>query len=109
MNPHYAYASSEAVWDEEAERRMADLATFADGLIHDVRNPLNVIKTSLYLLRQRLPGDDPAVLRVLARLDDQVAAEERLLDGVQVVYRVSRPAFQRLDANDLVRRAVAST
>src|SRR5438445_11487516 len=103
MNPQYAYSSSEAAWDKEAERRMADLATFADGLIHDIRNPLNVIKTSLYLLRQRVPADDPAVLRVLSRLEDQVAAEERLLEGAQAFYRADRPAFQRLDLNDLVR------
>src|SRR5437879_12328690 len=99
MNPQYAYSSSEAAWDEEAERRMADLATFTDGLIHDVRNPLSVIKTSLYLLRQRLPAADPAVLRVLTRLDDQVTAEERLLEGAQAVYRGDRPSFHRIDAN----------
>src|SRR5689334_17392326 len=105
MNPQYAYSSSDAAWDEEAERRMADLSVFADGLVHDLRNPLNVIKTNLYLLRHRVPQDDPKVVRVLDRIEDQIAAQERLLEDPQAFYRSGRPALQQVDFNELVRRA----
>src|SRR3954470_23905220 len=108
MNPQYVYSSSDTVWSEEAERRVADLATFADGFIHDLRNPLNVIRTSLYLLRQKLPSDDPSIARVVNRIEDQVTAEERLLEAAQAFYKSGRPAFQRIDLNDLVRRAAES-
>ncbi|MFN3652794.1 MAG: sensor histidine kinase [Armatimonadota bacterium] len=87
---------------------MADLATFADGLVHDIRNPLNVLRSNLYLLRQRLP-EDPRTERALTRMDDQVTAALRLLEGVQAFYRADRPSMQRVQVNDLVRSVVEST
>lgn len=110
MNPHYAYQASDAAWDEAADRRMADLATFADGLVHDLRNPLNVIKSNLYLLRQRLAGTEEArTLRSLERIDDQVTAQERLLEGVQAFYRSDQAALQTVQVNEVVRRVAETT
>ncbi|HEU4752721.1 MAG TPA: histidine kinase dimerization/phospho-acceptor domain-containing protein, partial [Armatimonadota bacterium] len=57
-----------AAQDEDLHaRRMADLAVFADGLVHDLRNPLNVIRTNIYLLRQKLPDADPKAARAVER------------------------------------------
>jgi signal transduction histidine kinase len=109
MNPEYTYCSSEGGADEAAERRMADLARFVDGLVHDLRNPLNVIKTNLYLLRQRIPTDDPKVARSLTRIEDQLAAEERLLESAQAFYRADQPYLQQVQVNELVRRVISTT
>src|SRR5438132_14288847 len=84
-------ASSE---DPERDQRVADLATFPDGLVHDLRNPLNVIRTNVYLLRQRLPAEDPKTARAVERIDDQVTQAMHLLDGVQAFYRADRPSME---------------
>lgn len=82
---------------------MADLAAFTNGVVHDLRNPLNVIRTNIYLLRQRLGGDDLArVLKAVDRIDDQVTAAMRLLEGYQAFYRSDQPAMQRVQVNEVV-------
>lgn len=107
MGSAYPLSVSPGPNTEAADQRMADLAAFADGLVHDVRNPLNVIRSNLYLLRQRLP-EDPRTERALSRMDDQVTVALRLLEGVQAFYRCDRPAMQRVQLNDVVRGVVAT-
>ena len=92
----------------DLEQRLQDLATFADGLVHDLRNPLGVIRNNLYLLRQRLPEEDARLLRSVERIDDQVTVATRILDGLQVFYRGSNPSLQRINLNDLVRNVADS-
>lgn len=103
MHAQYEYITSDTTWNADAERRMSDLATFSDGLVHDIRNPLNVVRSNLYLLRQRLGTDDPRVVRALNRIDDQVTAELRHLEGIEAFYRTDRCAPQRVQLNDLVK------
>jgi two-component system, LuxR family, sensor kinase FixL len=88
------------------DQRMADLSAFADGLVHDLRNPLNVIRTNVYLLRQRLASDDPKALRAVERIDDQVTVAMRLLDGVQGFYRADRPSMEQARVNEIARAAL---
>src|SRR6188474_640515 len=109
MIADYTYQASDAGWDDEADRRMEDLATFSDGLVHDIRNPLNVVKSNLYLVRQRLQTEDPKLLRALERIEDQVEAQERLLESAQAFYRANQPVMQRVHVNEVVRRVVATT
>jgi len=100
--------SVQAEWSEAAERKLADLATFAHGLVHDLRNPLNVIRSNLYLLRQRLPADDPRATRSVDRIDDQVTVAMRMLEGVAAFYRADTPTVQRVQVNEVVRSVVAT-
>jgi signal transduction histidine kinase len=95
--------------DEATEQQVAALATFASGLVHDIRNPLNVIRTNLYLLRQRVGTDDARAARPIDRIDDQVTASLRLLEGIQAFYRADRPTLQRVHLNEVARSVVAST
>ena len=90
------------------DQRIADLELFVKGVVHDLNNSLNVIKTNLYLLRQRLAGGDAKMVRPLERIDDQVTAIRRLLEGHQAFYHTEQPVMQRVNVND-VARAVAES
>jgi signal transduction histidine kinase len=90
------------------DQRIADLSTFSSGLVHDLRNPLNVIRTNVYLLRQRLAEGEPKITRAIDRIDDQVTVAMRLLDSVQSFYRADAPTMQRVSLNALVENVVAS-
>jgi len=91
--------------DIQSAQRMQDLATFSSSLVHDLRNPLNVIRTNLYLLRQRLPADDARLTRAIDRIDDQVTASMRILEGLQAFYRADNPAPQRVNLSEIARTA----
>ncbi|MGV3720451.1 MAG: sensor histidine kinase [Actinomycetota bacterium] len=88
------------------EKRLDDLELFVRGVVHDLNNALNVMKTNLYLLRQRLPEDEIKITRPLDRINDQVDAIRVLLEGHQSLYHTAQPARQRLDLNELVARVV---
>jgi signal transduction histidine kinase len=99
----YAYSvTSDPAYSEAADRRMADLALFAKGVVHDLRNPLNVIVANLYLLRQRLEGADARTLRPVDRLTAQVTTLEQMLTGYLAFDLAEHPALQRLDVNSVV-------
>lgn len=55
------------------------LERFAHALSHGLRNPLGAIAPSVYLVRRRLPSDDPKVIRALARIEESVSRCEEIL------------------------------
>lgn len=106
MHDELHVTSEDALPDPQAEERLRDLSGVVRGLIHDLRNPLNVIRTNLYLLRQKVPGDNPSTARSLNRIDDQVSAILKTLEGISAHYRADEPYLQRVELNQWVRAAV---
>lgn len=88
------------------EQRLADLELFVRGVVHDLNNALNVMKTNLYLLRQRLPADETKIQRPLTRIEDQVGTIRNMLEGYQALYHAEQPSRQRIDLNELVRNVL---
>jgi len=62
--------------------KMAVLGTFASGLAHEVRNPLNSIALQVSLLERRIARLDPAVGKEMRELADTIREEIRRLDGL---------------------------
>jgi two-component system sensor histidine kinase HydH len=54
--------------------RLATIGQFAAGIGHELRNPLSVVESSVFLLRQRLSLStiDPKVERHLAKIENEV-------------------------------------
>lgn len=91
--------------DAAAEGRLADLSGFTRGVVHDLRNPLNVIVANLYLLRQRLTaaGADAKTMKPVDRVADQVRALEHLLNGYLAFEQANHPFPQRIQVNEVVQ------
>jgi signal transduction histidine kinase len=90
----------------EADRRKND---FLAVLSHELRNPLAPIKNSLYILDRVAPGGEQA-RRALGVIDRQATQLSNLVNDLLDVTRITRNKIrlqkQRLDLNELVRRAV---
>lgn len=65
-------------------------------IVHDLRNPLNVIGLTLRLIEDSLPKDDPEARADLGVLNENVAQMERLLKRLADYSRLSDPD-SRLD------------
>jgi signal transduction histidine kinase len=90
----------------EADRRKNE---FLAVLSHELRNPLAPIKNSLYILDRAAPGGEQA-RRALRVIDRQATQLSNLVNDLLDVTRITRNKIrlqkERLDVNQLVRRAV---
>lgn len=94
---------------EERLRRRERLATIgqiAASIGHDLRNPLSVIQSSLYLLRKRLVQDERAQ-RHLARIDAQVELCESTISNLLQLARNQPPQRATIDFQEIFRLAIA--
>lgn len=78
--------------------RLARLGRVAGGIVHDLRNPLTTIRSSVYLLRRRLDGD-PAASRHLDKIAAQIDASEQLIERMLDLAR-GRPPRRSVVAVD---------
>jgi two-component system CheB/CheR fusion protein len=90
----------------EADRRKNE---FLAVLSHELRNPLAPIKNSLYILDRAAAGGEQA-RRALGVIDRQATQLSNLVNDLLDVTRITRNKIrlqkQRLEINELVRRAV---
>ncbi len=86
--------------------KMAVLGTFAAGLAHEVRNPLNSIALQLSILERRLTALEAGVADRLRQLVDVIREEIRRLDALVGEFlmfsRTSRLQYQNVDLDALL-------
>src|SRR5438552_247546 len=85
--------------------RLAILGQLAGGISHELRNPLGVVKNSVYYLGMVLPGDHPA-RKHLAIIEREVEAANRIVAALLDFGRVSVPSRVPSDLNAVVRACV---
>src|SRR4029079_13778995 len=88
--------------------RLANIGQLGASIGHELRNPLGVIDSSLYLLRQHL-GPDVASSRNVAKHLDRIASEvaraNKTINDLLDLARNRPPQRQRIAARRLVDRA----
>jgi len=82
--------------------RLAILGQLAGGLSHELRNPLGVVKNSVYYLRMVFPDDEPA-RKHLAIIEREVETANRIVTALLDFARVSVPRRVPSDLNAMVR------
>ena len=89
------------------QERLATIGQLAASIGHDLRNPLGVIESSLFLLRKRVHGDERAA-RHLQRISQQVAVCNGIVTDLLEMARNRPLKLQTTGAADLYRRALDS-
>jgi signal transduction histidine kinase len=95
---------------QEQLRRQTRLATMGQltaSMAHELRNPLSVVESSLFLLRRRV-GNDPDVVRHLDKIAHQISASESIIDSLLAMTRDESPVRRLTRARQLVAEAVNS-
>jgi PAS domain S-box-containing protein len=62
------------------QERLATLGQLTATVSHELRNPLGVIRTSNFIVRDGLNGESPRVKRALERIDRSVIRCDRIID-----------------------------
>jgi two-component system sensor histidine kinase HydH len=103
MFDSYAAYSSERIRDTE---RLATIGQLTATIGHELRNPLAVIESSLYLVRQklqRLGVEDPQLDKHADKIQKQVAQCNRTITHLLDLARDRPPARQRILLESVVQ------
>jgi signal transduction histidine kinase len=93
-----------------AQRR--EQMAFLGGVAHDLRNPLQVLKTSTALLRSDAPlPSEPALRKLVARMDRQIHLLERMVGDFLDIAKIEAGELEltseELDARSVVGEVVS--
>lgn len=88
--------------------RLATLGQIAASIGHDLRNPLGVMQSSLYILRKRA-GDDDRMARHLAKIDTQIRNCEDIVSNLLDLARSTPPRRTHIDVPKLFAEAIEAS
>ena len=97
-------AQSELVRKE----RLATLGQVSGGIAHEIRNPLNAIKTSSYFLLNAKNPSAEKVCEHLQRIDRQVTVIDNVITALTDVALLPEPKLHQCDISGLVSEVLAS-
>ncbi len=91
----------------ERDGRLAAIGQMGGGVAHELRNPLNVIRTSVYfLLNARDPSPEKRHEH-LRRIDEQVSHSDRIITALSNYAKMPVPAMRPLDLRRCAEEAAA--
>jgi two-component system sensor kinase FixL len=88
--------------------RLATLGQVSGGIAHEIRNPLNAVRTSVYFLRHARQLSSEKVAEHLERIDRQVSLIDNVVTALSDIARLPEPKLAPCDVNGIVREALAS-
>jgi two-component system sensor histidine kinase HydH len=90
--------------------RLATIGQFAAGIGHELRNPLSVVESSVFLLRQRLSQSpmDPRVERHLAKIENEVKRCNQTITDLLELARNRPPKARTTLLSGMLTAAIAS-
>ncbi|QDV26469.1 two-component system sensor histidine kinase NtrB [Aureliella helgolandensis] len=91
------------------KEKFATLGQISGGIAHEIRNPLNVVKTSAYYLLNAKTPTPEKVREHLERIDRQVGMIDNVVTALADVSRMPDPEVRPWEIQSLVRDVIAST
>jgi len=104
-NARAAQALREAQEELVRKEKLAMLGQLAGGVGHELRNPLGVIRNSVYYLNMILPPDEK-IRKHLGILDREVANSDRIVTELLDFARVKAPVREAASLVSIVRAAL---
>ncbi len=101
----------DAYQDEYAARlqrteRLATLGQIAGGVAHELRNPLNVIKTSVYYLRSARNPTPEKQSEHLRRIERNVEVADNVISSLSNFAKIPIPVLEPIAIEPIIREAL---
>ena len=87
--------------------KLAAIGQFGASVGHELRNPLGVIKNSMYYLKMKLGGADEKVLRHIAIVEREIARSNKIISDLLGFARVKAPELTVVEINTLAEEALS--
>ncbi len=89
--------------------RLAAIGQVAGGVAHELRNPLNVVKTSVYYLRNAKNPSEAKKTEHLERIERQVEVADRVITALNDFAKLPLPEFRVVSLPQLVQEVLDQT
>ena len=101
----YAYQSEFAAREQQQER-LVTLGKVSAGIAHELRNPLNAVKTSVYFLLNAVNPSAEKTREHLERIDRQVGISDGVITALSRFAKLPVPNMQPIQLCDLVEQTL---
>lgn len=99
----YETASNDRLMRAE---RLAAIGRVAGGVAHELRNPLNVMRTSVYFLRNSKNAAPEKIAEHLQRIERQVGISDSVISALSEFAKLPSPNLQPMSILDGLKRSV---
>lgn len=87
--------------------RLATIGRMAGIVSHEMRNPLSVIRNSVYFLEMKMGGTgDEKIRKHLRILDFEVKKADKIISDILDFARIKPPSLEKTDINMLVKESL---
>jgi signal transduction histidine kinase len=94
---------------QAAAERLATIGKVAGGIAHELRNPLNVVKTSVYYLLHAKNAPAEKVQAHLDRIERQVGVADRVITALNDFARLPVPQLEPVDVESCLKEILEVT
>ncbi|MBI1310334.1 hypothetical protein GC176_03425 [bacterium] len=101
----YAY-QAEFTAREQRQERLLTLGKVAAGIAHELRNPLNAVKTSVYYLLNARTATEEKIREHLERIDRQVGISDGVITALSRFAKLPVPNVAPINLCDFVRKTL---
>ena len=88
--------------------RLATLGQVSGGIAHEIRNPLNAVRTSVYYLRHAKDPSPEKIDEHLGRIDRQVSLIDNVITALTDIARLPEPAVSAFDLAELTKQVLST-
>lgn len=89
-----------------SSERLAVLGQFAGGISHEIRNPLNVIATTVYYLKRKILHSDERVLPLLDKVQKQIDACAAIIESILRLTQLQAPMLKRVELLSFIKETI---
>jgi PAS domain S-box-containing protein len=91
------------------KERLAVLGHFAGSISHEIRNPLSVIDTSVYLLKMKLGQGDEKIRQHMERITLNVHKATAIIESLLNLTRMEKPKTEEQDLIELIHETLPTS
>ena len=86
------------------QKSLAEIGKFSLMVAHEVKNPLGIIKSSLYVLKKEF--DIPEQNTMIEYIEDEIRRLNRLIEDFLMFARPTKPKFRMVDVNEMLTSVI---
>jgi signal transduction histidine kinase len=88
------------------KERFATMGELASGIAHYLRDPLSVIKNSIYFLNMKLKNPEGKILNHLNIIEREIGIANRIINGLLDLSKIKSSRRLDMDLNELIKDAI---